>query len=76
MRSFGTTTLKPATVTLKTNEENEVLLFAVDSTTQQNVFTSTDYLVLGVISADNTIERMSHNIDRWLKIIGYEANNR
>jgi hypothetical protein len=75
MGSFGTNTLRPATVTLKTNEENEVLLFAVDSTTQKNVFTSTPYLVLGVISADNTIERMYQNIDRWLKIIGYEASN-
>ena len=76
MGSFGTNTLRPATVTLKVNEENEVLLFAVDSTTQKNVFISTAYLVLGVISADNTIERMYQNIDRWLKIIGYEANNR
>jgi hypothetical protein len=75
MGSFGTNTLRPATVTLKVNEENEVLLFAVDSTTQKNVFISTAYLVLGVISADNTIERMYQNIDRWLKIIGYEANN-
>ena len=75
MGSFGTNSLKPATITLKTTEENEVLLFAVDSDTQDNVFSSTPYLVLGVVSANNTIERMYHNIDRWLKIIGYEVNN-
>jgi hypothetical protein len=75
MGSFGTNSLKPATITLKTNEENEVLLFAVDSDTQHNVFSSTPYLVLGVVSANNTIERMYQNIDRWLRIIGYEVSN-
>jgi hypothetical protein len=75
MGSFGTNSLKPATITLKTNEENEVLLFAVDSDTQDNVFSSTPYLVLGVVSANNTIERMYQNIDRWLRIIGYKVSN-